>query len=171
MSKCPVYTKYLPTKSKVWLVSFYNQPFLRYNVATNQKFTKWVQNDMKHLTVKSILHAVSLYPQGPNFGLFHSIKTSYFQDTMLLKIRIMHWLTSDWPWTLNGQKYAVYGKHLTARPKFWSVSLYGQPFLRYTIAENWNKRTRGLGALLGHLIARQEKVKFKCLLGMKRLGK
>ncbi len=34
-----------------------------------------------------------------------------------------------------------------------------------------NKRPRGLGALLGHLIARQEKVKFKCLLGMKRLGK
>ncbi len=33
-----------------------------------------------------------------------------------------------------------------------------------------NKRPRGLGALLGHLIARQKKVEFKCLLGMKRLG-
>ena len=33
-----------------------------------------------------------------------------------------------------------------------------------------NKRPRGLGVLLGHLIARQEKFKFKCLLGLKRLG-
>ncbi len=33
------------------------------------------------------------------------------------------------------------------------------------------QEAQGLGALLGHLTARQEKVKFKCLLGMKRLGK
>ena len=39
------------------------------------------------------------------------------------------------------------------------------------LTKNINRRHMGLGALFGHLIARQEKVKFKCLLGMKRLGK
>ncbi len=34
-----------------------------------------------------------------------------------------------------------------------------------------SKRSKGLGTLLGHLIARQEKFKFNCLLGMKRQGK
>ena len=43
----------------------------------------------------------------------------------------MHWMTPNWTWTLNSQKYPVYIKYLPQRPKFWSVSLYDQRFLRH----------------------------------------
>ncbi len=44
-------------------------------------------------------------------------------------------MTSDWPWTFNGQKYplcikTVYIKYYPPRPKF-CVSLCDQPFSRY----------------------------------------
>ncbi len=43
----------------------------------------------------------------------------------------MHWMTPNWTWTLNSQKYPIYSKYLPLRSIFWSVSLYGQRFRRF----------------------------------------
>ena len=45
----------------------------------------------------------------------------------------MHWMNPNWTWTLNSQNYSRYTKYLPPRPKYWSVSLYDYPFLRYNI--------------------------------------
>ena len=45
----------------------------------------------------------------------------------------MHRLTPNWTWTLNSQKYLMYTEHLPLRPRFWSISLYDQPFPRYKL--------------------------------------
>ncbi len=43
----------------------------------------------------------------------------------------MHRATSNWTWTLNGQKYPMHTKYSPPSPKFGSVSLYDQRFQRY----------------------------------------
>ncbi len=48
----------------------------------------------------------------------------------------VYWMTSDWPWTLNCQKYPVYTEYLPPRPKFSSVLLYNPLFSRYKAVEN-----------------------------------
>ena len=45
----------------------------------------------------------------------------------------MHWITSEWPWTLKWSK-VPYIHYVPLRSKFWSVSLYYQ--LRYKTVEN-----------------------------------
>ncbi len=39
------------------------------------------------------------------------------------------WLQTE----LYSQKYSIYIKYLAMRPKFWSVSLYGYPFPKYSM--------------------------------------
>ena len=48
----------------------------------------------------------------------------------------MHRMTSEWPWTLNSQRYHLYSKYERLKPTFWSVSLYAHPFSRYKVDEN-----------------------------------
>ncbi len=49
------------------------------------------------------------------------------------QISEMHRVTPNWTWTLNSQKYLMYTEHLPLRPRFWSISLYDQPFPRYKL--------------------------------------
>ena len=83
--KYPVYTEYSPPRTKFHSVSFYDQPFSRYKVVENRKCTKWPQNDLNHLTVKSTLYTLNANPQGPNFTPFRST-TSRFRDISLPQI-------------------------------------------------------------------------------------
>ncbi len=48
----------------------------------------------------------------------------------------MHWMTLEWPYPLNCQRYPVYTVHSPPRPKCHSVSLYDKPFSRYNVVEN-----------------------------------
>ncbi len=47
----------------------------------------------------------------------------------------MHRITSELSWTLNCPN-PVYTEYLPPKNKCWSVSLYGQPYSRYKVAEN-----------------------------------
>ncbi len=40
----------------------------------------------------------------------------------------MHWMTPNWAWRLNSQKYSIYTKYLPLRSKCWFVLLYDQLF-------------------------------------------
>ncbi len=62
-----VYTKYLPTRPKLWSISLYDQPFSRYKVVKNCKCTQWPEIQHEYWTVKSTLYILSIYPWGPNF--------------------------------------------------------------------------------------------------------
>ncbi len=134
----PIYTKYLRLRFKFWSVSLYNQSFSRRKVGENQQCTEWPQNDMKYLTVKRTLYMLLyiyscikvLIPRLNirSVSLYDQPFTRY--DVVEMGKIEMHRLTSDWPWTLNGQKYPVYTEYLPPSPKFWSVSLYWQPFSR-----------------------------------------
>ena len=55
-----------------------------YNVK-NRKCTNWPQTGIEHLTVKSAPYTLNTYPWGPNFGVFCS-NTSRFWDTRSSKI-------------------------------------------------------------------------------------
>ncbi len=43
----------------------------------------------------------------------------------------MHWMTPKWHWTLQGHGYPIHALLVPMSPKFHSVSLCDQPFLRY----------------------------------------
>ena len=51
-------------------------------------------------------------------------------------------MTSEWPWTLQGQKYLAYTEYFTPEAQILvRFALYDQPFLRYTwykVVENQN---------------------------------
>ena len=64
-------------------------------VFRKSKWTKWPQNDINHLSVKSTLYTLNTHPRGPNFTPFRST-TSHFRDTGLSKIG-MHWMIPEWP--------------------------------------------------------------------------
>ena len=126
-----------------------------YKVGENWKCTKLPQIELEHLTVKSILYTLNTYCWGPNFGPFCSM-VSRFRDTTCTRLVKMHQMTPHWTWTFNGQKYSIYTQHLSQRPKFWSVSLYGQPFPRYNmykVGENW-KSTEWPQTEPGHITVR-----------------
>ncbi len=84
------------------------------------------------------------FAQQPLFSLF-------FRDTRLLKSE-MHQMTPNRSWTLISQKSKVplSTKYLPLRPKVWSVSLYGQRFPRYKVAE-YRKCTEWPQTELQHL--------------------
>ncbi len=47
-----MYTEYSPPRPKFQTFSLYDQPFSRYKFFENRKSTIWLQNDLKHLSVK-----------------------------------------------------------------------------------------------------------------------
>ncbi len=52
----------------------------------NWKCTEWLQNYLKHLSVKSTLRTLNTHPRGPNFTPLRST-ISHFHDTGLSRIR------------------------------------------------------------------------------------
>ena len=67
------YIEYSPLRSEYHSVLFYEQPLSRYKIVVeNRKCTEWLQNDFKHLTVKSTLHTLNTHNWDPNFTPFRS---------------------------------------------------------------------------------------------------
>ncbi len=56
-----------------------------------------------------------------------ALESAFFKTQGHRKLE-MHWVTPNWTWTLNSQKYSIYTKYLAQRPKLWPVSLYDYPF-------------------------------------------
>ncbi len=69
-------------------------------------------------------------------SLRFALQPAIFELQAILKQ--VHWMTSKWPWTLQGQRYTTYVLLVSPSPKFWSVSLYDQPFSRHR--SFWGKR-------------------------------
>ncbi len=84
----------------------YDQLFSRHKVVENLKCTEQLQTDLEHLALKHI--CIQWIPPlwGPYFRPF-GYTTSHFQDTRFSKWE-MHWMTSNWPWTLHSQNSHVY---------------------------------------------------------------
>ena len=68
----PVYTENSPPRPKSHSVLLYDQPFSRYKLVENRKFTKGPQNNLNHFTVKSYLYTLNTYRGGSNFTAFCS---------------------------------------------------------------------------------------------------
>ena len=59
-----VYTEYPPPKHKFHSQTLlYDQPFSRYKLAKNRKYTEWPLNGLKHLTVKRTLYTLITHPE------------------------------------------------------------------------------------------------------------
>ncbi len=85
-------------------------------VRDNRKCTKWPQNELEYLTVKSTLFTLNTYFRDPNFCPFH-FTTSCFEDTMLLKIG-KNRKCIEWPQT--------YPEHFTVKNTLYILSTYLQ---------------------------------------------
>ncbi len=109
--------------------------FSRYNVVENRKFTKWPQNDLKHLTVKSVLYTLNNHRWCPNFTLFRST-TSLFRDTWPKTRNAPNDPRMTLTTSLSKVPSPVYTEYSSPRPKCQSVSLYDKPFSRYNVVEN-----------------------------------
>ena len=108
-----------------------------YKAGKNRICTEWPQTELEHLTLKSTLHTLNTYSQGPNFGSFRST-VSRFRDTTCTRSAKIGNAPNDpkLNLTLNSQKYAIYTMTYPLRSKFSSVLLYDQPFPRYKIVKN-----------------------------------
>ncbi len=72
--KLNVYIEYSPPMPKFQSVSLYDQPFLSYKLVENRKCTtKWPHNDLKNITVKSILYTVLYTEYSSPRTKFHSV--------------------------------------------------------------------------------------------------
>ncbi len=71
-----------------------------------------------------------------NVGVRFALRPSLFEIQGYWKSE-MHQMTPEWSWALYCQKYPVFSKCWTQKPKFHSVSFYDQPFSRYNVVENW----------------------------------
>ena len=107
--------KYLPPRSTFWFISLYDELFSRYKdveIWQNRKGTLWGRTDSEHLMVKSILHTLSTYPRGPNFGPFFST-TSHFKIQGCWKSELME--ISKWPQidyeVCDSQQYLTYTRY------------------------------------------------------------
>ncbi len=96
---------------KFSFVLLYSQRFSRYNIAENEKYTKWPQNDLEYWTVKTTL---CLSTPEFHISLSFALRRAIFQIKGCQKSE-MHRITADWPWTLNCQKYLVYIEYLAPK--------------------------------------------------------
>ncbi len=78
----------------------------------------------------------------------------------VFKILLDDWTLDDW--TLTSPNYLAHTKYLLPRSKFWSVSPYGKPFLRYKVVKNWNKKHRGFDDRLVKM-ADHDNIKLDCI--------
>ncbi len=101
LSQCPRW-------QNVWPVLLYEQPFMTYKVAENRKCTERPKIDLQHLIVRSITHILSKYPRCPNLGPLCSTTSRRLQGCQISEELEIHRTTSEFLWTLNGQKDAVY---------------------------------------------------------------
>ncbi len=86
-----------------------------FKIAENSKCTELPQTDLTHLAV----YIQSTYFRGPNFGQFCST-TSRFEKQGYRNWET-HRITSNWPWTLDSQKYRIY---LSAYPRGPNFGLF-----------------------------------------------
>ncbi len=104
----------------------------------HSEHTEWPQNDLEHLAVKNkSIYTKYLPHRGPNFGTFRSntsndlkmnvkwvrfaLRPTMFEIHGCQKTQ-MHWMTSDWPWSFNGQKY-LYAPFLSTTSHFQDIAI------------------------------------------------
>ncbi len=93
--KYPVYTEYSSLRLQFHYVSLYDQPFSRYKIVENWKCTKWPNNDLNHLSVKSTLYTLNTHTLGPNFNPF-ALRPAIFKILVFQKSE-MNPMTPEWP--------------------------------------------------------------------------
>ncbi len=101
----------------------------RDKVVENRKNRKWTD-----WTVKSTPYTLSNYPEAQMWQFCST--TRHFRDTRLLKIGKIGNVLIDLRLTLDTWQSKVYTYQAPPRPKFGSVLLFDQPFLRYKVVEN-----------------------------------
>ncbi len=108
--------------AKFWSISLYNQPFSRLEIGKNWKSTKWQQNGLKHLNVKSPLYAVNSSPPPPKAQICTRVTLwpTAFEIQGGQKSE-MHRITSEWHWTLISQKWQVHTKYIPPTPTFLAL--------------------------------------------------
>ena len=140
--KYSVGTKDLPLRLKCWSILLYDYWFSTHKVGRKSEMHRMTRNwtwTLNSQTVKRTLYTLLTYPWAPDFGPFRSMFRR-FRDTCTRSPKsVMHRMNPNWTWTLNSQKYPVHIKYLPLRPKFWSVSLYGQRFPIYRIFYHVNR--------------------------------
>ncbi len=133
----PIYVSLILSPSlKYHSIFLYDQPFSGYKVVNKQKYTKWPQNDLEHLTAKK--YPIYIKNQPPRFKFLSvSLYDQLFSRHRLSKIGKIGNAPIDLRVILT-IKNTVYKciKYLPTRPKFSFCLLYDQPFSRYKIAEN-----------------------------------
>ncbi len=77
-----------------------------------------------------VLYTGCISTLASQFSLCFALPLAIFELQAIL--RQVRRITPKWPWTLLGQRYPIYMWQLPPSPKFQSVSLYRQPFARYT---------------------------------------
>ncbi len=123
VKKCPVYTKLIPR----------GQNFHPFRSMTSRfrdiRLLKIgnALNDLEHLPVKSTLYTpctLSYLPPRPKCSLVHLAlwpAVSRYIGHVGWRVEnrnyTVHWMTSDWPWTLSCQKYTLYTCTLNTCPK------------------------------------------------------
>ncbi len=102
----PTHTEYSAPRSKFQSVLHYDQPFSRYKIIKNRNLTKWLRNDLKHLTVNSTLYTLNTHPLFPQFTvLLHDKPFSRYKVVAPNDPRMN--LTSPF----NCQKYPVHNSN------------------------------------------------------------
>ena len=93
-----------------------------YMLGENRKYTKWPQTELKHFTVKKY----SIYPLGPNFGLFRST-ISHFWDACTRSAKIWnapndpkteHFSVKSTPHTLNTPEVQILARFALNTSRF-----------------------------------------------------
>ena len=104
----------------MYFIFCYDQPFSRYKVTESKKFTKWHQNDLELLTVKTAMCTLNTYLRGPIFCPFFST-TRCFQGTKCTR----SWRIGTFG---NAQNDLTDLKHLTIKN-----TLYMYYFVRFAL--------------------------------------
>ena len=109
-----IYMLPVSTSPRFYPVSLYDKLFISYRPFL-EKCTEWPQNDLEHYKLKCTLHVlfVSLVPKFHSVLLYgqpflrymasflRQVPRAIFEIQAIL--RQVHWMTSNWPWTLQGQ--------------------------------------------------------------------
>ena len=134
--KYPVYTGRLALVAKLSPLWLYDEPFSRYKGGRKSEMYR-ITSDPEHLTVKSTLYTLSIYPQCPIFVEYlilniypqcphFALRPAIFEIWCCGKLEVYQ-RKPDWPWTLNYHKHPAYTEDFPSRPRFHSVLLCVAP--------------------------------------------
>ncbi len=115
-----IYVSLVSPIPKFQSVLLYKQPFLSYRPF-------WQKSAL--IDPKMTLNPTrSNFPEGPNFTPLYSTMSCFLNRGHFGKV---HWMTSKWHWTLQGQMYPIHVPLVWKSPKLQFVSLYDKSVSRY----------------------------------------